>query len=168
LGALAFFVVAGWLLASTMQSQDAHAEGKKITGSGKATALLSETKILPGDDPNHAITFLRRLDTDMSDQFGNGQASVVNVADEVAGTGPHRGYRSVTVLGGDQSFAAYEGVTKTVAKSGGPPEVTFQGKWWYTGGTGRFTGIKGGGTYTGQLTPAGLSYEYHGEYELKQ
>ena len=63
------------------------------------------------------------------------------------------------------SHTAVFGETKRVAE---PPEVTFQGEWRYTGGTGRFKGITGNGTYKGELTAAGLTYEYQGAYEVKQ
>jgi hypothetical protein len=55
-------------------------------------------------------------------------------------------------------------MTKSTPKPGGPPEVTYEGKWWYTGGTGKFEGITGGGTYKG----AGPAYEFDGQYTLKQ
>jgi hypothetical protein len=49
-------------------------------------------------------------------------------------------------------------------------EYTDEGKWWYTGGTGKFKGITGGGTgktrgILGKLESA-IS-EWTGEYELK-
>jgi len=164
----ASFVILGGLLLVAVPTRESFAESKKISGSGSATAVLSETKMLPGDDPSHVITFLRRLDTDKNDQFGDGQATIVNVDDAVAGTGPHRGYRIWTGTSGDQSFVAYEGRTTAVVKPSGPPEATFQGKWWYTGGTGKFQGITGGGTYRGALDAKGLTYQYEGDYEMKK
>ena len=128
-------------------------------------AVLSETKMMPGDDLSHEISFMRRLDRDKNDQFGDGQASIINISDLVAGSGQHRGYRTVTSPNGDQAFAAYEGTTQAVAKGGA--EGTFQGKWRYTGGTGRFKGVTGGGTYTGEFTPTSLTYQYQGEYQLQ-
>jgi hypothetical protein len=165
--AISVLSIAAWLLALTVQGIDAQSAAKKITGSGQVIAVLSETKMMPGDDLSHVITFLRRLDTDKSDQFGTGQASLVDFSDYVAGSGPHRGYRTVIFPSGDQAFAAYEGMTKGVVKPAGP-EGTFQGKWRYVGGTGKFKGITGGGTYTGEFTPTSLTYQYQGDYEIKQ
>jgi hypothetical protein len=163
---LALIGIATWLVACAVNISDAQTPSKKITGRAQAIAVLSETKMLPGDDASHEVRFMRRLDRDQSDQFGSGQASIINTADATAGSGTDRGYRTVTLSNGDQAFAAYEGTSKSVAKSTGP-EGTFQGKWWYTGGTGKFKGITGGGTYTGEFTPTSLSYQYQGEYQLK-
>ena len=38
----------------------------------------------------------------------------------------------------------------------------------FTGGTGMLTGLTGGGTYTGGVSSAGLTYQYEGDYEVKQ
>jgi hypothetical protein len=68
---------------------------------------------------------------------------------------------------GDKVFSSVEGTVKTMPKPAGPPEVTFEGKFWYTGGTGKFEGITGGGTYKNTLTP-GANYEFEGQYTLKR
>jgi len=64
---------------------------------------------------------------------------------------------------GDKVFAAGTGTLnqKTLASSG---------KWSYTGGTGKFRGLKGGGTYSckgkGTEADAGYTCEVEGEYTL--
>ena len=68
----------------------------------------------------------------------------------------------------DTTFSSIEGQTKTVPKASGPPEITFAGKWQLTGGTGKWKGITGGGTYQGSVTSAGVTYQFEGEYEVKQ
>ncbi len=160
--------IAACLLAWLTWGDPAHAQGKKLVGSGKAGAVLSETKMLPGDDPKHELTLARRLDVQRDDLVGDAQVSVLAISDLVAGNGANRGYRAVTAADGDKTFAGYEGTTKTAMKAGGPPDVTFEGKWWFIGGTGKFSGLTGSGTYRGQLTPAGVTYEYEGQYEIRK
>ncbi len=144
----------------------AFAQSKKISGTGRAVAVLSETKMLPGDDPRHEITLVRRLEADKG-TLGETQVSTTSVSDYVAGTGTHRGHRVSVFPDGDKAFSAYEGQTKTILKPGGPPEITFAGKWWFTGGTGKWKGITGNGTYKGEATPAGMTWEYEGGYEVR-
>jgi hypothetical protein len=149
-----------------MQPTESVAQTGKSTGTGKITAVLAETKMLPGDKPGHEITMSRRTEalTFGDPVFGSGQAFAVGVSDYVAGNGSHRQWLVITHPTGDKTFTAGEGMTKSTPKPGGPPEVTYEGKWWYTGGTGKFEGITGGGTYKG----AGPAYEFDGQYTLKQ
>jgi hypothetical protein len=153
-----------------MQPTDSVAQTGKFTGTGKIIAVLAETKMFPGDKPGHEVTMQSRLDTVTSSDplfAGGGQAAAVNVNDLMAGTGTTRGWRVTTYSSGDKVFSSVEGTVKATAKAAGPPEVTFEGKFWYTGGTGKFEGITGGGTYKNTLTP-GANYEFEGQYTLKR
>ncbi len=51
----------------------------------------------------------------------------------------------------------WSGTHRTVAVDGGGWETSFDGKYEFTGGTGKFATIKGGGTYRGKVTPQGLT-----------
>jgi hypothetical protein len=168
LGRATSFTIITCVLAWLISSDTALAQTKKITGSGRAIAVLSETKMLPGDDPKHEVSLVRRLDVDKSDVFGEAQVSVVGTSDYVAGSGTHKGYRISTTADGDKVFSAYEGLTKATLKTGGPPDVTFEGKWRFVGGTGKWKGLAGSGTYRGGVTPEGVTYQYEGEYEVKR
>lgn len=167
---VSLFVLMFWLLGSTLQSQNVYAEKKKVTGTGTLVTILSQTKMYPGDVPKHVVTVTTRLDTDKSPNpdFDNSQVTLMGVSDYTAGTGVHRGYRSVVMPSGDKWYAGYEGMTKTVPKEGEFPQTTFEGKWWFTGGTGMFKGVTGGGTYKGQVTKTGVTYDWEGEYDLKK
>jgi len=160
-------VVSGVLLT---QPSESVAQSGSFTANGKVTALLSETKMLPGDKPGHELMMVRRMDTiSYSDPiFSSGQAVVATFADYTAGSGPHRGYFAVTHPNGDKTFTTYEGIAKATPNASGPPDVTFEGKWSFVGGTGKFDGISGGGTYKGGGTPTGPAYEFGGQYTLKQ
>jgi len=161
-------LIASGVLLSVVQPSDA--QTGRFTATGKVVTLLAETKMQPGDKPGHELTMARRMDTiSYSDPtFSSGQAIVASVSDYTAGSGAHRGYFAITHPVGDRTFSSYEGMTKATPKPAGPAEVTFEGTWRYTGGTGKFEGITGGGTYKGGLTPAGVAYEFEGQYTLKQ
>jgi len=161
-------VISAFLLMTIIQGQEAYAERKKVYGTGKAVSTVSETKIVPGDLPKHTLTFSSRIDMQESPNPDFvGQVIAHHVSDYTAGTGRHWGYRVITHSSGDKAIMAIEGMTKTVAKPKAFPDISFEGKWRYTGGTGRFKGITGRGTYTGKVTKAGLTYDWEGEYEIK-
>ena len=64
-------------------------------------------------------------------------------------------------------FSTYHGTVTTTSKPSGPPDVTGEGTWQLTGGTGRYQDARGGGTYKGRLTPQGFVYEWQGDFVLK-
>ena len=153
-----------------LQAPQAFAQSGKLTANGKVGPVLAETKMVPGDKPGHEVTMVRRMDTlTYSDPlFASGQATVIAVTDYVAGNGPHRGYFAINHPNGDKTFTSYEGATTATLQPSGSPKVTFEGKWQLTGGTGKFNGITGGGTYKGGVTSTGPEYELEGQYTLKQ
>ena len=74
-----------------------------------------------------------------------------------------RGYHVSTMTNGDKVYVRFQG-TDTL-KDGAPQSS--QGTWSYTGGTGKFKGIKGKGTYKGTFgADGGVTYEVEGEYAL--
>lgn len=60
----------------------------------------------------------------------------------------HRGYIVRSFADGSTTTAQYEGTTASEAG-----ETTWEGTYSFVGGTGRFGGIKGGGTYSGRRYP---------------
>ena len=73
-----------------------------------------------------------------------------------------RGYDITTMASGDKFFVRFQGAV--TLKDGAP--VTDDGKWSFTGGTGKLKGIKGGGTYMGKGSPEGVTFDIEGEYTL--
>jgi hypothetical protein len=46
-------------------------------------------------------------------------------------------------------------------------EVTIEGTWKFTGGTGRFKGLRGGGAYKGRMiSPVVVENNWGGQYEI--
>ncbi len=83
-------------------------------------------------------------------------------ADLVNGTGKQSGYWVNNHPNGDQDWGTFGG---RITTSDG--QTVMEGTFEYTGGTGRFEKIRGGGTYKGLLpTPDQVENAWEGEYEL--
>jgi len=70
------------------------------------------------------------------------------------------GYYVDNMANGDKAYVRFQDTT--LVKEG-----TADGKWSYTGGTGKLKGIKGSGTYKGKAAPDGsATFDVEGEYTL--
>ncbi len=146
----------------------AHVLRRRVSGVARTVISSPEVRLSAWDDPQHDVT-LSRLTGVLSSpdpNFNNVQFHEVTYSDCVAGTGTHRGYDVNVHPGGDKTFTRHEGVTTRVATLSEAPQTIIEGRWWCTGGTGRFVGISGHGTYRGRATPTGLTYVFEGEYEM--
>ena len=162
-------VIAAFVVVSLSFSAQA-GEKKKIMGTNKQGPPISRTVVPPGpgDDPKHELVVLmiRRDTTTSSDPDWNETEQIVyQQADQVAGTGPHRGYTIRLHKNGEITYGSYEGTTKRTVKEDGSWEATWEGTSKVTGGTGKFKNIKGGGTYRGKATAEGASTEFEVEVE---
>lgn len=79
--------------------------------------------------------------------------------DYIDGTGKQRGSFIDTHEDGSQTFGTFEGVQRTSAGADGEWESIWEGKYRYTGGTGRYKAIRGEGTYTGRATSKSAARE---------
>ena len=158
-----------WLLliclAISINGQDA--EAKKISGSGKSLGPISESNVFPGDDPQHVITLMSTKGQDSTDDptFGDVTVAHTELQDKKGSSAKVLGYRVHTHANGDKSFAYFEGTAIYTTEDGS--EATFEGRWWITGGTGKYLGIVGEGTYKGWLKLPSVTYEWEGEYEIE-
>jgi hypothetical protein len=66
---------------------------------------------------------------------------------------------------GDTDYGTFEGTHKTTVKEDGSSEITWEGTWKATGGTGKFKNVKGGATYRGKVTAEGAFTEWESEVE---
>ncbi len=74
-----------------------------------------------------------------------------------------QGYAVGTMEDGDNYFLRYQGT----AVMKGPVPVHLEGRWRFTGGTGRLAGLKGSGTYGARPTPDGrMVFTIKGNYAL--
>jgi len=140
--------------------------------SGKITAEITRQDTVAVDDTEGHNMYLQVSEGTNS---GDGEegfmagALVNNVAfaDIVQGNGIHRGYVKFT-KDGSSTFASWEGKVTTTPTSDSTSVISHEGTFSYTGGTGQFKNIKGGGKYRGKYTSTGgYVTEWQGEYSLE-
>ena len=84
------------------------------------------------------------------------------IADLHSGSGTQRGYWVNEHSDGDRDWGTFEGKVATTGS-----EVTLEGKFTVSGGTGKFNGISGSGTYKGRMTsPFEVEMTWEGAYQL--
>ena len=129
--------------------------------SGRAT---SQTTIALEDIPNHDLNLLevRGIQKTSDVNWKDAKITYWGTADLVDGNGPQRGYFVDVHANGDRDIGTFEGKVKT---AGG--QVTIEGTWKYSDGTGQFKGLTGGGTYKGRMTsPTEVENTWEGTYQL--
>ncbi len=136
----------------------------KVSGSAQCGKPDVQQK---ADVPDHAghmltlaqmkCTWTKPLEVDgVQDKDGVDSA----VGDVRGSMGTSHGYYIDTMANGDKTFVRWQGTDNM--KDG-----TSEGKWSYAGGTGKFKGLKGGGTYKGKTAQDGtVSFDVEGEYTL--
>ena len=124
----------------------------------------SQTTISLPDVSNHDLSLaeVRGVQKSTDQHWENAKITYWGTADLIAGNGPQHGYFVNEHADGDRDFGTFEG--KIVTTEGA---VTIEGSWKYTGGTGDFQGLTGGGTYKGRMTsPTEVENAWEGTYEL--
>jgi hypothetical protein len=162
------------VLLSGPVTDEASAQAKKVSGTGKFGPIVSQAILLPSDAPKHEVTLVNRVQTwNSADPDWNNVAVTQFVfADYIGGTGYHRGYNVNVHPGGDRTFLSYEGRTTRTTNPDGSWEAKFEGTMRFTGGTGRFQGITGDGAYVGKGSASSgpvatsASFEWSAEYSL--
>jgi hypothetical protein len=77
-----------------------------------------------------------------------------------------RGYAVITMENGDKVYASNQDSGTTTERD---KASTYEGTWSFTGGTGKFKGTKGKGTYKGSGATDGITTaQIEGEYSLRQ
>ena len=134
-----------------------------VTGSfsGRAT---SQTTVSLHDVPDHELNLaqIAGLQKSADNLWNNAKITYWGIADLVGGNGPQRGYFVNEHADGDRDFGTFEG---TIVAAVG--QVTIEGAWKFTGGTGKFKGLAGGGTYKGRaVSPTEVENTWEGTYQL--
>jgi hypothetical protein len=118
------------------------------------------------DASNHDLSLVevRGVQKSTDQHWENAKITYWGTADLIAGNGPQHGYFVNEHADGDRDFGTFEG---KIVTTGG--EVAIEGNWKYTGGTGKFQGLTGGGTYKGRMTSATeVENTWEGAYELAE
>lgn len=150
----------GLFLATTTWAQT------KISGTSQCGKPDQQQAIEVGDRPGHSLTLSQGKCTWTKPME---IAAIQTKEDQVTVSGDSKGNKSAahgyvvgTMSNGDKFFVHTRGTT--TLKEGAVD--TDEGKWNFSGGTGKLKGIKGGGTYKGKGGPEGTTYEIEGEYQL--
>jgi len=149
-GVVCILAVAVCLL---MASAQVGAETIKVEG--RNVTLVTKAEVLEiGDVPGHFIGIFEQAG--LQTELTTGEAGSYTgrgMFDYTKGSGAHEGYDIITFEDGSTIIGRYQGTTR---KDPEGQSSSFEGKWTYIGGTGRYAGIEGGGTYTGRrLAPMG-------------
>jgi len=123
-----------------------------------------QTSVSMPDDPGHVLGLSEVSGPqDCEDPLWAGVSiHYWGTVDLVQGNGTQSGYWVNRHPEGDEDWGTFQG---RITTSGG--ESIMEGTWEYTGGSGRFANIRGGGTYKGHLPSASqIENKWQGEYEL--
>lgn len=162
-------LISGCVVASVAAASAAWAE-QSVMDRGRVVYHAAKVDVMEvGDAPGHVLAIVdqRGLQTNQAGEVGQWSTKVF--LDLTNGTGPHLSYTTVTFE--DKSTMVTKANGVTTARADGTS--TFEGTFDYIGGSGRFSGIKGGGKYAGKrlapLTPgvpADIYQEYTAAYTL--
>jgi hypothetical protein len=138
----------------------------KISATAQCAKPEKDFKIDVGDRPGHGFGIAQGKCT-----WTKGEIAGIQVKEEVwTGSGEASGNtvrarwaNLLTMANGEKVYGRGDGAM--TLKDGAPQ--TEEGKWTWTGGSGKFKGIKGKGTYKCQFAADGTgACEMEGEYEL--
>jgi hypothetical protein len=144
-------------------------DGTKVAGTITA-AFTDRTDIEIGDMPGHIFSCAASEGTNKStgeNAFMDGaKAMNYSAGDLVNGNGNQNGYVKM-MMGDDGAIAKWEHTITTTMGEGDQPMSTFKGTFTWTGGMGKYAGIKGKGTFEGKFTsPTEYTVDWQGEYTI--
>ena len=140
----------------------------KTTGTIRCAKPDPSYMIPVGDHPGHAYA-LAKVACTWTKPMAIGDIATKEGADVVAmeihgERATDNGTHMSTMSNGDKIFVQFHGTTM-LDKDGKPQSQN--GHWSYTGGTGKLTGIKGKGTYSGKANADGsMTSDIEGDYAL--
>jgi hypothetical protein len=149
-GALALLAAAGLVVPALAQAQDL-GTSRRVQGTAEVTSVEV------GDVPGHVVGVVEFKGLTF---FEGGEiATHSNPAtfDLTNGSGPHRGYVIHYFDDGSTSIERYAGEARLSADG---KRTTVEGTFQCVGGTGRFAGLKGQGTYRGERLGALQTGDY--------
>lgn len=135
----------------------------ELSGSFSGKARVQSAVSL-SDIPGHQIQVAEITGSQRSTDQNWNHAGLTywGVADLVNGNGTQKGYYVNERADGDRDCGTFEGRVTTAQG-----QTTLEGTWQTVTGTGKFTGVKAGGTYQGRVTsPSEIEMTWDGHYEL--
>ena len=125
------------------------------SGTKKSKEQPPSQAIEPGDRPDHSMkqSIRRHAISSKNADFDGSEQTVYAQEDNYANAGTSVGYFMYTLKSGEKIWAKFDSVFFTVPTEGAW-EATYQGVFRFVSGTGKYSGIRGGGSYKGKITPA--------------
>ena len=142
----------------------------KLSGTGKCGKPDKQEMIDVGDRPGHMLMIAKQSCTwttplEMAGVKSKTYTASI-VSDATGQKSADRGYVVVTMENGDKAFVRINQGTTTMTKDG--KQESAEGTWTYAGGTGKFRGLKGKGTYKSKPSGDGVEDQVEGEYSLPE
>lgn len=134
-----------------------------ISGSFSGNARL-QTVLSLRDLPNHELQTAEIAGVQKSDDpdWNDVRITYWGVTDLQSGSGTQRGYYINEHGDGGRDWGTFEGKVTTAGST-----VSLEGAFTFSGGSGKFTGITGKGTYRGRMTSATqVEMDWKGAYQL--
>lgn len=137
------------------------------TISGSFTGhTAAQSSLSLSDDANHELNLMQVTATQRSSDpdWNNCHMCYWGTADLRAGNGMQHGYFTTYHSSGDCDFGTFEGKITTIAN-----DMTIEGTWKFSGGTGKYEGLTGSGTFKGRMTAPGVFEDtWEGNYQLAE
>jgi hypothetical protein len=145
----------------------AQAGWKQCKGTGKFIESGPEIAFDCEDWPKHRVSLGKSIAEQTCDcpELDGARQTAYEYHDSLpGGAGMSFAYYTLETREGDKLFGKYGGRGRAEVKKDGSRETHFIGQSEEYRGTGKMKGVKGKGTYRGKSTPAGVSYEWEGDY----
>ena len=154
IGKQGYSLVAAVVCGSLFAISHAWADSMDCSGTKKSKDRPYTEDIRPGDHPDHVMRQAIRIHVISSKDadFDGSEQTVFAHEDYYANAGTSVGYFLYTLKSGDKIWARFDSVASTISTQGSW-EATYQGAFRFIAGTGKFSGIRGGGHYEGKVTP---------------
>ena len=134
-----------------------------MSGSFTGSVKL-QTAVTLSDQSKHELNLAEIGGTQKAsdEKWNNATITYWGFTDVVEGKGSQRGYFTQVHTEGDRDWGTFEG--KVVTSSG---QITVEGTWQFSGGSGKFKGLSGNGTFkTKMSSPSQVEATWQGTYEL--
>jgi hypothetical protein len=117
------------------------------------------------DIPGHEMCLMEinGLQSSSDENWKDAKIHYWVTTDMIRGNGQQRGYFINEHPNGDRDCGTFEGTISSNANG----QITLEGTWKYTHGTGKFSDISGGGKFRGRMTsPTEVDMSVEGSYQL--
>jgi len=134
-----------------------------MTGSFSGS-VRGQTSISLPDRPSHTLDLAEITGRQKSsdERWNNASITYWGFTDIIEGKGTQRGYFVNAHGGEDRDWGTFEGKVATISG-----QITVEGTWQFTGGSGKFSGLTGNGTFTTKMSsPTEVEASWQGAYEL--